>query len=84
MIEYSEENRLFYITTPNTSYIVGIFCENKLYCMRLVRGKYRDEERPILINNWEATYFDFNKEKILNIAKKAKSVGVELMVLDDG
>ena len=57
---------------------------HKLYRTRLCRGKYRDIERPILINNWEATYFDFNEEKILNIAKKAKSVGVELMVLDDG
>ena len=57
---------------------------NKLYRTRLCRGKYRDTERPVLINNWEATYFDFNEEKILDIAKKAKSVGVELMVLDDG
>ncbi len=57
---------------------------HKLYRTRLVRGRYRDIERPVLINNWEATYFDFNEEKILNIAKKAKSVGVELMVLDDG
>lgn len=57
---------------------------HKLYRTRLVRGKYRDLERPVLINNWEATYFDFNEEKILSIAKKAKSVGVELMVLDDG
>ena len=57
---------------------------HKLYRTRLCRGKYRDIERPVLINNWEATYFNFNEEKILNIAKKAKSVGVELMVLDDG
>ena len=57
---------------------------HKLYRTRLVRGKYRDIERPVLINNWEATYFNFNEEKILNIAQKAKSVGVELMVLDDG
>ena len=57
---------------------------HKLYRTRLVRGKYRDVERPVLINNWEATYFDFNEEKLLNIAKKAKSVGIELMVLDDG
>ena len=57
---------------------------HKLYRTRLCRGKFRDSERPVLINNWEATYFDFNEEKILNIAKKAKSVGVELMVLDDG
>lgn len=57
---------------------------HKLYRTRLVRGKYRDIERPVLINNWEATYFDFNEEKIVNIAKKAKSAGIELMVLDDG
>lgn len=57
---------------------------HELYRTRLVRGKYRDCERPVLINNWEATYFDFNEDKILDIAKKAKSVGVELMVLDDG
>lgn len=57
---------------------------HKLYRTRLVRGKFRDSERPVLINNWEATYFDFNEEKILKIAEKAKSVGVELMVLDDG
>jgi len=57
---------------------------HKLYRTRLAKGKYRDTKRPVLINNWEATYFDFNEEKILNIAKKAKEVGVELMVLDDG
>ena len=57
---------------------------HKLYRTRLCRGKYRDEERPVLINNWEATYFEFDEEKIIRIAEKAKSVGVELMVLDDG
>lgn len=55
-----------------------------IYRTRLVRGKYRDSHRPILINNWEGTYFDFDEEKIVNIAKKAKETGVELMVLDDG
>ncbi len=57
---------------------------NKLYQKRLARGKYRDIERPILINNWEGTFFDFDEEKIVNIAKCAKKAGVELMVLDDG
>ncbi len=51
---------------------------------RLVRGKYRDAHRPILINNWEATYFDFNEEKLLALAEAAKKIGVELLVLDDG
>lgn len=51
---------------------------------RVCRGKYRDVERPVLLNNWEATYFDFTEEKIVDIAKKAAEVGVELFVLDDG
>lgn len=55
-----------------------------LYRNRLCRGKYRDAVRPILLNNWEATYFNFNEEKLLAIAKRAKEVGVELFVLDDG
>ena len=57
---------------------------HKLYRTRLARGEWRDKVRPILINNWEATYFDFNEDKILNIAKTAKDLGVELFVLDDG
>lgn len=51
---------------------------HRLYRDRLMRGKWRNHARPILLNNWEATYFDFDEEKILNIAKKAKEVGVEL------
>ena len=57
---------------------------HELYRTRLARGIWRDKERPILINNWEATYFDFNEEKILQIARKAKEIGIELFVLDDG
>jgi len=51
---------------------------------RLCRGQWRDKVHPILINNWEATYFDFNKEKLLSIAAKAAAAGIELFVLDDG
>ncbi len=50
----------------------------------LCRSTWAHKERPILINNWEATYFDFNEEKLLSIAEKAKEQGVELFVLDDG
>lgn len=57
---------------------------HQLYRSRLVRGYWRDEVRPILINNWEATYFDFDEEKILTIVKSAKNLGIELFVLDDG
>ena len=57
---------------------------HRLYRTRLVRGSWRDKVRPILINNWEATYFNFNAEKILTIARSAKKLGIELFVLDDG
>lgn len=57
---------------------------HKLYRTRLCRGKYRDSERFVLINNWEATYFDFNEEKLVKIAEKAARIGIDTMVLDDG
>lgn len=50
----------------------------------ICRGPYRDARRPILINNWEATYFDFTGEKIVQIAKQAAELGLEMLVLDDG
>ncbi len=55
-----------------------------LYRNNLMRGGYKNKPRPILLNNWEATYFDFNEEKLLKIASKARETGVELFVLDDG
>ncbi len=57
---------------------------HRLYRSRLIRGVWRDKTRPILLNNWEGTYFDFNEEIILKMAREAKEVGVELFVLDDG
>ena len=57
---------------------------HNLYGKRLARGEHRDKIRPILINNWEATYFDFNETSIKNIAKEASNLGMELFVLDDG
>ena len=57
---------------------------HRFYQKHLVRSSFAKQERPILINNWEATFFDFNEEKILSLAKKATSVGIELFVLDDG
>ena len=56
----------------------------KLYAKRLARGYWRDKARPILNNNWEATYFDFTEDRLVEIARKAKECGVELFVLDDG
>lgn len=46
--------------------------------------RFMDAPRPVLVNSWESVYFDFNEEKILNIAKHAKEAGIELFVLDDG
>ena len=57
---------------------------HKLYQKRLVRGYWRDRPRPVLNNNWEATYFDFTEDRLVEIAAKAKECGVELFVLDDG
>ena len=51
---------------------------------RICRGKWRDLPRPILVNNWEATYFDFTYDKLLAIAKRGAEIGCELFVLDDG
>lgn len=50
----------------------------------ICRSKYTFARRPVLINNWEATYFDFDSDKILQIARQAKELGVEMLVLDDG
>ena len=55
-----------------------------LFRKHLIRGAWKDKKRPILINNWEATYFDFDTEKLLSIAKKAKECGIEMLVMDDG
>lgn len=57
---------------------------HRLYNNNLVRGKWKNQPRPILNNNWEATFMDFTEEKILKIAGKAKEAGCELFVLDDG
>lgn len=50
----------------------------------ICRGRYKTERRPILINNWEATYFNFTGDKIVEIAKQASELGVEMLVMDDG
>lgn len=55
-----------------------------LYRNHLIRGEYKDKKRPILINNWEATYFDFNTEKLISIAKESSELGIEMLVMDDG
>lgn len=50
----------------------------------IVRGVWKNRERPVLVNNWEGTYFDFDEQKLLDMAKEASLLGIELFVLDDG
>lgn len=57
---------------------------HRLYNNNLVRGTWKKAKRPLLINNWEGTYFDFDEEKLFNIAKWAKETGIEMLVMDDG
>lgn len=55
-----------------------------LYRENLIRGYYKDKPRPVLINNWEATYFNFNTDKLIDIAREASKLGIEMLVMDDG
>ncbi|HKG57870.1 MAG TPA: alpha-galactosidase [Candidatus Limnocylindrales bacterium] len=57
---------------------------HRLYRERLARGKWRDADRPLLVNNWEGTYFAFDEEKLVDMAIVARDLGLELFVLDDG
>ena len=54
------------------------------YRNHLIRGEYKDKKRPILINNWEATYFEFDTDKLIAIAKQASELGIEMLFMDDG
>lgn len=88
--EYSlEENEIF-----ETPQVIMTFSSNGLSKLthnfhnvirnNICRGDYKLKSRPVLINNWEATYFNFDDEKIFNIAKQASSLGIDMFVLDDG
>ncbi len=73
------------VTVYSDSGLGGMSAQFHRVCAEhLVRGKFAKAPRPILLNNWEATYFGFNEEKLLRIARTAADVGVELFVLDDG
>jgi len=50
----------------------------------IVRGEWKGKNRPILLNSWEAAYFKINEKKLVDLAKEAKNVGIELLVMDDG
>lgn len=57
---------------------------HKIFRENLCRSNYINKRPPILVNNWEATYFDFTGEKLIEIAKQAKNLGIEMLVMDDG
>ena len=57
---------------------------HKIFSNRLARGKFRDVRRPVLLNSWEACYFDFDSERLMKIGDACADLGVELMVIDDG
>lgn len=60
--------------------------QNLHRCIRqnICRGKYQNQARPVLVNSWEAAYFDFTGETLYQLARKAKEAGIEMLVLDDG
>lgn len=57
---------------------------HRLFRDRLCRSPWQSKPRPVVVNNWEATYFDFDEAKLVSLAKKAKQLGIELLVMDDG
>lgn len=57
---------------------------HKAYMDNLIRSPWKYKKRPALVNNWEATYFDFNALKLLTIAHRAAELGLDMLVLDDG
>ena len=57
---------------------------HKFYNKHLIKWKHKYEKRPVLINSWEAAYFDINSEKLLDFAVAAKDLGIDMLVMDDG
>ena len=65
---------------------LGQLSQNFHRCIRthLCRGKYKEAVRPVLLNSWEASYFDFTGDSLLKLAKQAADLGIEMFVMDDG
>lgn len=59
-------------------------CFHRLYRQHLIRSPYLHKKRPVLINNWEGTYFDFDEKKLIDIARESAKLGIEMLVMDDG
>lgn len=85
-LEVGEEFQAPEVIMSYSSAGIGQMSRNFHDVMRrnLIRGKWKDIRRPILINNWEATYFNFDTDKLIDIAKEAAKAGIEMLVMDDG
>lgn len=57
---------------------------HRLYLNNLISGRYKTEKRPLLINSWEAAYFNFDTDKLVSFAERAKELGIDMLVMDDG
>ena len=65
---------------------MNLLSQNLHRCIRqhICRGKYKESVRPVLVNSWEASYFDFDGDTLYELAKEAKDAGIDMLVLDDG
>ena len=65
---------------------MNLISQNLHRCIRqhICRGKYKESVRPVLVNSWEAAYFDFDGDTLYELAKEAKNAGIDMLVLDDG
>ena len=65
---------------------MNLLSQNLHRCIRqhICRGKYKESVRPVLVNSWEASYFDFDGDTLYELAKEAKHAGIDMLVLDDG
>src|SRR5699024_7700483 len=85
-LEAGEEFQSPEVILSYSSEGIGKLSQNLHRCMRghLCRGKYKESVRPILLNSWEAFYFDFTGEDLVKLAEQAADLGIEMFVMDDG
>ena len=80
--EFSSPEVVMVYTPDGIGEMSRIF--HRLYRKHLIRGKWKNIKRPLLINNWEATGMDFTGEQLVTFAERAKELGIEMLVMDDG
>lgn len=80
--EFQSPEAVLVFTNEGLGEMSRIF--HRLYRNNLIRGRWKTEKRPLLINSWEAAYFNFDTDKLVSFAERAKEVGIEMLVMDDG